>query len=161
MVDLKTWRPQPRLYDTGVQTKPVAGVTKVDGETIPRRNAQTVDNLKTVPEEGVNTVHDVLTRGAVKFGNAQAVGSRRLIRTHEDIKKVKKEEGGQVREVDKKWTYFELGPFEYLSFIEFERLALQIGAGLRHAGLEKYGECQGPETSRRQSLQQTPEASQH
>lgn len=137
MVDLHTWHPQPRVYDSRAQTEQVSGVAKVNGETVPRRNIQTKDKLKVVPEEGVNTVHDVLTRAASKFGNASAVGSRKLIRTHEETKKVKKNENGVVREVEKKWTYFELGPYEYLSFIQFERLALQLGAGLRYAGLEK------------------------
>ena len=137
MVDLKTWHPQPRPYHNRLQTEPVPGAVKVAGETVPRRHAQRKDSLISTPEAGVKTVHDVLTRAARKFGNAPALGSRKLIRTHEEVKKVKKNEDGVVKEVDKKWTYFELGPYEYLSYIEFERLAVSLGAGLRHAGLEK------------------------
>ncbi len=36
-----------------------------------------------------------------KFGNAKAVGSRKLVRTHQETKKVKKIVDGEEREVDK------------------------------------------------------------
>ena len=135
MVDFKTWYPQARAYDTSIKTAPVRGAKAVEGETLPRRHIEAQDKLVTIPEPGVKTTHDILKRAASKYGNAKAVGSRRLIRTHEEVKKIKKTEGGQVKEVDKKWTYFELGPYEYLSFIEFERLAILIGAGLKQLGL--------------------------
>ena len=50
---------------------------------------------------------------------------------------MKKIVDGEEREVEKKWTYFELGPYEYLSFSEYEKLTLQIGAGYRKLGLNK------------------------
>jgi long-chain acyl-CoA synthetase len=63
------------------------------------------------------------------------MGSRRLVRTHQDTKKVKKMIDGEEREVDKSWTYFELSPYEYVTYTEYERLTLQLGAGLRKLGL--------------------------
>lgn len=135
MVDFKTWHPQPRAYESYAKTEPISGAKPPEGETLPRRHIDTKDKLVVVPEDGINTVHDILRRAARKFGNAKAVGSRELIRTHEENKKVKKNEDGQVKEVDKKWTYFELGPYEYLSFVEFEKLAISCGSGLRGLGL--------------------------
>lgn len=50
---------------------------------------------------------------------------------------MKKLVDGVEQEVEKKWTYFELTGYEYLSFVEFEKLVLQLGSGLRKLGLEK------------------------
>jgi long-chain acyl-CoA synthetase len=50
---------------------------------------------------------------------------------------VKKIVDGEEREVEKKWTYFELGPYDYISFHDYEKLILQVGAGYRKLGLTK------------------------
>ncbi|KAI9795075.1 MAG: long-chain fatty acid-CoA ligase [Peltula sp. TS41687] len=113
------------------------GYEPVEGETIPRRNPAAVQKLRTTPEEGVSTIYDIIRRSSEKFGNAKAMGSRKLIKTHHEKKKVKKMVDGEEREVDKNWTYFELSGYNYLSFIEYERIILQIGAGLRKLGLRR------------------------
>ena len=117
-------------------TAEVADVQPVKGETIPRRHIK-YPQLLTTPEAGIATLYDILKRAETKFGDAKAIGSRKLIKTHHEVKKVKKVVDGKVQEVDKKWTYFELGPYEYLSFHDFEKLVLQIGAGYRKLGLVK------------------------
>ena len=89
------------------------------------------------PSKDVETVFDILKRSADKFGNAKALGTRRLIKTHKETKKIKKIIDGQTKEVDKEWTYFELSEYSYVSFVEYERLALQVGAGMRKLGLGK------------------------
>ncbi|KAI7575391.1 acetyl-CoA synthetase-like protein, partial [Hortaea werneckii] len=43
---------------------------------------------------------------------------------------------GKEQEVDKKWQYFELSPYEYYSFTEYEQLALKVGSGLRSLGMK-------------------------
>ena len=106
------------------------------GETIPRRNADAVQGLVTKPESDVSTVWDIVTRGAVKFGDHKAVGTRRLVKTYNEVKKVKKIVDGVETEVEKKWTYYELSGYSYLSFKGYEQLARQVGAGYRSLGLE-------------------------
>lgn len=63
------------------------------------------------------------------------MGTRRLIKTHHETKKVKRTVDGKTEEVDKKWTYFELSGYSYISFVEYEKLTLHIGAGLRKLGM--------------------------
>ncbi|RKF61937.1 Long-chain-fatty-acid--CoA ligase 1 [Erysiphe neolycopersici] len=109
----------------------------VEGETIPRRYPRCIDKLINQPDENVKTMFDVLKRAAKNFGNAKALGTRKLIKTHYEIKKVKKLEHGVEKEVEKKWTYFEMSGYEYLSFYEFEELAMELGAGFRKIGLQK------------------------
>jgi long-chain acyl-CoA synthetase len=111
------------------------GYEPVKGETIPRCHPSVKDKLDTRPSEDVATVWDNVKRAAEKFGNAKALGSRKLIRTHTENKKVKKMVDGQEKEVDKAWTYFELGEYQYMSYVEYEKLVLQCGSGLRHLGM--------------------------
>ncbi|RKF75469.1 Long-chain-fatty-acid--CoA ligase 1 [Golovinomyces cichoracearum] len=118
-------------------TVEVPNYQAVEGETIPRRNVRCLDKLVDRPEEGVTTIFDILKRGSEKFGNAKAVGTRRLIKTHVESKKIKKVVDGVEQEVTKEWTYFELSGYEYLSFYDFEKLSLEIGCGFRKLGLEK------------------------
>lgn len=134
--DLKSMVPQPKTYKRAPYTAEVPGVSKKDGETIPRRNVRTKDALKTTPEEGVNTIYDIVARSSKKYGNAKAVGKRRLLQTHEETKKVKKMVDGQEQEVDKKWTYFELSKYEFMSFAEYEQLTLKVGSGFRKLGMQ-------------------------
>lgn len=133
----KDIRIQPKMVNTPPFTVEAPGCDPVPGETIPRRLPQAKDALKLKPVDDVATTYDVIKRSARLFGNAKAVGSRRLIKTHVENKKVKKVIDGQEQEVDKQWTYFELSGYSYMSFAEYEKLALQLGAGLRKLGLEK------------------------
>lgn len=134
--NFKTMVPQPRPYKKGPFTVEAPGYEKVKGETIPRRNYRTKDALKMRPHDDVATVFDILKYASAKFGNAKALGARKLIQEHTDTKKIKKLVDGKEELVDKKWTFFEYGPYEYMSFVEFERTAIQIGAGFRAIGLK-------------------------
>ena len=138
-MSLKNATVQPKIYATHKPPFSVEapGYEHVDGETIPRRHPLSKDKLQTTPSPDITTIFDIIKRSSEKYGNAKALGTRKLIKTHQEIKKVKKIVDGQEQEVDKKWTYFELGPYEYLSFSEYEKLTLQIGAGYRKLGLTK------------------------
>ena len=136
-MSLKNATVQPKIYHKPPFSVEVPGCEKIDGETIPRRHPLTVNKLQERPEESIATVWDIIKRGSEKFGNAKALGTRKLIKTHQETKKVKKIVDGQETEVDKKWTYFELSGYEYLSFHDYEKLTLQIGAGYRKLGLTK------------------------
>ncbi|KAL8900154.1 MAG: hypothetical protein Q9207_005830 [Kuettlingeria erythrocarpa] len=133
----RTWRPQAMVYRPEPYTAEATGVDIVAGETVPRRGVAAKDGLIKVPEDGVETVYDILRHSARRYGRANALGSRKLIRTHEEIKKVKKTVQGKEETVDKKWTYFEMSEYHFMSFLEYERMALQCGAGLRKLGMSK------------------------
>jgi long-chain acyl-CoA synthetase len=111
----------------------------VEGETIPRRNPVAKDALRTTPHQDIGTTFDNLRFSANKYGNARALGSRRLLRTIVENKKVKKMVDGVEQSIDKAWTYYELSGYTYMSFVEYEKLALELGAGLRKLGLERGG----------------------
>jgi len=127
----------PQMTKKPPFTVDASGYSPVPGETIPRRNPVAKDKLATVPSEDVTTSFENLRRAAKKFGNANAVGWRKIIKTHTEVKKVKKMVGGKEQEVDKKWTYFELSGYSYMTFTEYEKMCLSLGAGLRALGLQK------------------------
>ncbi|KAF4637143.1 hypothetical protein G7Y89_g951 [Cudoniella acicularis] len=127
---------EARMVNNPPFTVEVTGYPSVPGETVPRRNVRYPDKLQSSPEEGISTVFDLVRHSAAKYGDLKAVGSRKLLKKHHEIKKVKKVMDGMVQEVDKKWTYFELSGYSYMSFKEYETLVLQLGAGLRKLGLE-------------------------
>ena len=123
------------MVDKPPFTVEAPGCPKVQGETIPRRHPKARDGLLQRPAPGVNTTFDVLKRSTEKWPNEPAVGHRNLIETHEEIKKVPKVVDGEVVEVDKRWTFFELSGYHYQTYAEYETMCLQVGAGLRKLGL--------------------------
>jgi long-chain acyl-CoA synthetase len=127
----------PRLSRRPPFSVDASGYEPSEGETIPRRHPAAKDKLITTPSEDVRTIFDILKRSADKYGNAKAVGTRRIVTTHVENKKVKKMVDGEMTEVDKKWTYFELSRYSYVSFIEYEKMCLEVGAGLRKLGMVK------------------------
>lgn len=128
---------QPQMVKKPPFTVDAPGYEPVEGETIPRRHPAVAEKLVTRPDVNVATLFDILKRTSEKYGNAKAVGCRTLIKTHHESKKIKKMVNGEQQEVTKDWTFHELSGYSYISYIEFERLALQVGAGLRKLGLEK------------------------
>ena len=128
---------QPYMYRKPPFTVEAAGYESVKGETIPRRNRHAKNEFITKPSAEVSTVYENFRRAAAKFGNAKAIGSRKIIKTHVENKKVKKIVDGKEQEVDKKWTYFELSGYEYITYNEYEQMALNAASGLRHLGMKK------------------------
>ncbi|KAM7203782.1 acetyl-CoA synthetase-like protein [Naviculisporaceae sp. PSN 640] len=112
----------------------------VEGETPIRRHPASKDEIISRPVDNpdITTVYELVRAAAAKYGNAKCMGSRKLLHTHQETKKVKKIVDGEEVEVDKNWTFFELSPYEYITFTEYEQIVLQIGSGLRKLGLEKH-----------------------
>lgn len=111
------------------------GYEKVPGETIPRRHFRFKDQLRNSPAEGVHTVWDIVQRSARIYPNHHAVGYRKLVKLHKETRKVQKNIDGEIHEVDKEWQFFELSPFNFYTYKEYETLVKQVGSGLRKIGL--------------------------
>lgn len=128
---------QPRVYKQPPFTIESPGYDPVPGETIPRRHPKAANGLTKIPEPGVTTLYDILIRAGKKYGDENAFGTRKLIHTHHETKKIRKLIGGKEQLVDKKWTFFEMGDYQYTSFNDYVKLSIEIGAGLRKLGLKK------------------------
>ena len=107
----------------------------VDSESNVRRLAITADKLVTQPFEGINTVYDILSYAARTHGNKNAVGWRDIVDIHEEEKEViKVVSGKEVKEL-KKWKYFQLSDYKYLTFQETQKAVLEIARGLIELGV--------------------------
>ncbi|KFY73162.1 hypothetical protein V499_06735 [Pseudogymnoascus sp. VKM F-103] len=134
---LKKATVQPRIVRSPPFSKEVEGAAPVEGETLPRRNPDLQDRLVTRPFPDVATLFDVVKVAARKYGNAKAIGTRKLLKTHKETKRIKRMIDGVETEQDKVWTYFELSGYTYRTFIEYEKMVIDIGAGLRKLGMVK------------------------
>lgn len=128
---------QPRMTVRPPFSVEVPGQTPVEGETLIRRHPAAVDGLLTKPSDDITTVYELVCQSVAKFGNAKCMGSRKLVRTHQDKKMIKKVVNGEETEVEKSWTFFEMSPYEYITYTEYERVILNLGSGLRKIGLAK------------------------
>lgn len=108
------------------------------GEGRIRRNFLVAEGeLATHPMDGIETVYDVLAYVDRAYGNKNAIGYRDIVDTHVEEKEVTKiVEGKEVKE-KKKWSYFELSEFKYLTFAELRKTSEAIGRGLVDLGLKK------------------------
>lgn len=128
----------PTLYKKPPFTVDAVGAQKVDGETVPRRNVTAAHGLhSTLANGAITTVYENLRFSVKKFRNRHVLGSRDILNVHEENKKVPKVVDGKETLVDKKWTYFELSPYKFTTYAEFDVIVHQIGAGLRALGLDR------------------------
>ncbi|GAB1318742.1 long-chain fatty acid-CoA ligase [Madurella fahalii] len=128
---------QPRMTARPPFSVEVPDQTPVEGETPVRRHPAALNGLFTKPSDEITTVYELVCQSVAKFGNAKCMGSRKLVRTHQEKKMIKKVVNGEETEVEKSWTFFEMSPYEYISYTEYERLILNLGSGLRKIGLAK------------------------
>ena len=113
----------------------------IAGETRPRRNHKVgTGKLSFTPENGVNTIFDVVMRGVRRFGDAPALGTRSVIGEHVEVLR-KVDDGNNGREQsagqEKRWSTFERGPYSWMSFKEYGMLVQHVGAGYRKLGMKK------------------------
>ncbi|KAJ2936389.1 hypothetical protein H1R20_g705, partial [Candolleomyces eurysporus] len=92
-------------------------------------------DLVQYPVDGVKTVYEIVEYAARTHGSRPAVGWRDVVDTIEEEKEVTKVvEGKEVKE-KKKWKYFELSPYKYLTFIEVKEAVSEVARGLLHLGV--------------------------
>jgi len=129
--------PTPALHKKGPFNVQVPGVEKKEGEGIPRRHPSAAAGLVSRLEPDIATTYDIVKRGAAKFGDAQAIGSRSLIQVHEETRMIKRMVDDVEQEIPKKWTYYEMGEYTYMSFNEYLARVNTTGAALKALGLKK------------------------
>lgn len=121
-----------------MQTVEADGYKSIPGETIPRRHPAAKSALITQPTPGVATVFDILKYAVVNHADAPAFGYRPHIRNHTESKSIPETKAdGSTEFKERKWTYYELGKYKYINFIEFEQMVLDLGSGMRKLGLAK------------------------
>jgi long-chain acyl-CoA synthetase len=105
------------------------------GEGPTRRCTLSKDGLVTQPFEGIDTVYDIVAYAARTHGSRKALGWRDVVNVIEEEKEVTKVIDGQAVKEKKKWKFFELSDYKYLSFIEVKEAVSEIARALIHLGV--------------------------
>lgn len=107
------------------------------GESRIRRSSLHPEYLTERPVEGVNTVHDVLLYNARIHGSKNGFGWRDVIRTHDQVKEIKKMVDGQEEVQKKTWQYWELSDYKYITYIDMRDIVNEAAKGLVELGIQK------------------------
>jgi len=125
---------QPGYYGQGsVEVSSSAG----PGEGSVRRLAITKDKFVHQPLEGIDTVLDVVSFAVRTHGDKNALGWRDIVRVIEEDKEVTKIIDGKEVVEKKKWKYFELSDYKYLSFNDVQTAISEVSRGLIKHGISK------------------------
>ena len=108
-----------------------------NGESPVRRHHAARHGLSETPHPAIRTIYDLTQFNARRWGDDRCFGTRKVIKIHNEIQMVTKIVDGVQKTVEKKWMYWELGPFEYRSYKQVGEEVLTIGAGLVELGLRK------------------------
>ncbi|KAJ7703899.1 long-chain-fatty-acid-CoA-ligase [Mycena rosella] len=129
---------KPGYYGKG--SVEVASPTSED-EGPTRRLAISADRLVTQPFEGIDTVYDILEYVAKTHGTRDALGWRDVVDIHEEAKEVKKIVDGKEVTETKKWKYFQLSDYKYISYVGLREKVSEIARGLVDLGITTEDVC--------------------
>ncbi|KAJ7730199.1 hypothetical protein B0H16DRAFT_222667 [Mycena metata] len=120
---------KPGYYGKGsVEVSPPTN--DLDGPT--RRLAISADKLVTQP---FATVYDVLQYVAKTHSTRNALGWRDIVDVHEEAKEVVKTVNGKEVKETKKWKYFQLSGYKYITYVWLKDQVDEIARGLVDLGL--------------------------
>ncbi|KAJ7161218.1 long-chain-fatty-acid-CoA-ligase [Mycena filopes] len=100
-----------------------------------RRLAIAADKLVTRPFDGIDTVFDVLRYAAKTHGTRDALGWRDIVDVVEEAKEVTKTVDGKEVKETKKWKYFQLSGYQYISYVQLQERVEELAKGLVGLGL--------------------------
>ncbi|BGP66339.1 long-chain fatty acid-CoA ligase [Rhodotorula toruloides] len=104
------------------------------GRSRPRRFAATADKLVESPAPDVEVVADLLGYSVRTRPDRQAVGWRETIRLHNEEKQVKKMVNGEETTETKKWTYYEMSDYKYLTYKQLGEMVADVASALVETG---------------------------
>ncbi|KAJ1913667.1 long-chain fatty acid-CoA ligase [Mycoemilia scoparia] len=112
----------------------------IDKDEQIHRNVIATEQLHSYPDNNpdLNTLYNILKYSAEKYGDKNALGGRDVLKTIVEEKEITKtnSEGQEIKET-KKWNYYKLSPYKWMSYREALEFAHNFGSGLRHLGLKE------------------------
>jgi long-chain acyl-CoA synthetase len=102
-----------------------------------RRATHTKDRLLSEPVPGVTTVSNILDYNAHKYGDKPSMGWRDILDVIEEEKEITKTVDGKEVKEKRKWNYFKLGGFQYVSYIQVRQKSHNIAKALLELGIER------------------------
>ncbi|TPX64133.1 hypothetical protein SpCBS45565_g06090 [Spizellomyces sp. 'palustris'] len=101
----------------------------------PRRCIKALHGLSHQPYPGVTTLYELLNYSVKVNGQKRAMGARKVVRLVQEEKQVTKLVDGKPVQEIKKWNFYELSPFSWMTYSDVKEATVRIGAGLRKIGL--------------------------
>ncbi|KAI5957266.1 hypothetical protein KGF54_000194 [Candida jiufengensis] len=107
------------------------------GETAPRRKASQRDAALTRPADSkANNIPEFIKECFKRNGNKNAMGWRDLKEIHVETKEITKKIDGEDKKIKKDWTYYEMGPYNYIKYPDLLKLIENYSKGLIEIGLK-------------------------
>ena len=126
---------KPRFQPTSIQDlnppycSPVPADARVEGETPCFRNTKNLRSLRCTPQDGINTIIDIVHQAAERLPNGAALGSRRQVWIHTRLGPMDSKGNQRTLQIP------ELSGYDFMSYIEYKNLITIIGYGLIQLGL--------------------------
>ncbi|KAI7867692.1 hypothetical protein BDF14DRAFT_1800780 [Spinellus fusiger] len=108
---------------------------KVQGEDRVRRSTLALDEVVDTPAQGVHTLYDVLQYSVRHRPNKPAMAYRTVVDVIEETKEIVKVVNDVEQKQTKTWKYFQLSPYNNLTYTEVSVAVHEIGAGLVALGV--------------------------
>lgn len=106
------------------------------GETAPRRKAAQKDGAVMRPTDSkATTIPEFIDECFKRNGNKDAMAWRDLKDVIVETKQITKVIDGKPTKVNKDWTYYEMGPYNYIKYPELLKLVQNYSKGLLELGL--------------------------
>lgn len=121
----------------GVQGSVEVGPPAQQNEGRARRWHKNPGKLVDGNDAQIPTVYELIQRSARLFPSQNGFGARKLIKLHEEEKEVTKKVKGKEQKEMKKWQYYEMSDYSWMSYKQIADDAHVIGSGLRALGLDK------------------------
>jgi long-chain acyl-CoA synthetase len=94
--------------------------------------------LVTSPDPSIKTLYDVLLHGVRVYpASRHLFGKRTVIGTVEEEKQVTKLVNGVKTQETKKWSFFKLSHYEWLTYRDVQDITTKMGQGLVSLGLKQ------------------------
>ncbi|KAI9335869.1 hypothetical protein BD770DRAFT_401903 [Pilaira anomala] len=100
-----------------------------------RRSVLADEEVVDTPAQGVHSLYDVLQYSVKRRGDLNAMAQRKLEKMISEDKEVVKVVDGVETKQTKTWKYFQLSPYEYMTYNQMSSMVHDIGSGLIHYGL--------------------------
>ncbi|KAI5959270.1 FAA4 [Candida pseudojiufengensis] len=107
------------------------------GETAPRRKASLREASLSRPIDSKATnIPEFIEECFKRNGNKNAMGWRNLLEIHTETKEITKKIDGEDKKIKKDWTYYEMGPYNYIKYPALLELIKNYSKGLLELGLK-------------------------
>lgn len=111
------------------------------GETAPRRNVGAKDGPWKYPDNNpeMNSIWTIFEWAVKTYSDSYAMASREIVGLHEEEKMVTKKIDGELRKVPKKWQFYELSKYSYVTYAETLSIVKNYAAGIISLGIKPSG----------------------